>query len=115
MLTLLRMLLNNTEHLTSKVVQKTSFFGDFNDQPIPSTYSDITNDYDDNGTQIYASLMDNKGVEYEVAKNDENNNDDSIASDIEPPQTIVWKLNEWTEWEMKPKKGKLKKWNHTMK
>ena len=24
--------------------------GDFNDQPIPSTYSDLTNDYDDDGT-----------------------------------------------------------------
>ena len=31
-------------------------FGDFNDQPIPSTYSDITNDYDDDGTQIDAAL-----------------------------------------------------------
>ena len=38
-------------------------FGDFNDQPIPSTYSDLTNDYDDDGTQIDADLTDNKGVE----------------------------------------------------
>ena len=31
-------------------------FGDFNDQPIPSTYSDLTNDYDYDGTQIDATL-----------------------------------------------------------
>ena len=31
-------------------------FGDFNDQPIPSTYSDLTNDYDNYGTQIDAAL-----------------------------------------------------------
>ena len=37
-------------------------FGDFNDQPIPSTYSGLTNDYDNNGTQIDASLTDNEGV-----------------------------------------------------
>ena len=36
--------------------------GDFNDQPIPSTYSDLTNDYDENGTQIDSSLTDNKEV-----------------------------------------------------
>ena len=32
-------------------------FGDFNNQPIPFTYSDITNDYDDNYTPIKASLV----------------------------------------------------------
>ena len=37
-------------------------FGDFNDQPIPSTYSDLTNYYDDDGTQIDASLTYNQGV-----------------------------------------------------
>ena len=31
-------------------------FGDFNDQPIPSTYSDLTNDHDDYGTQIEVAL-----------------------------------------------------------
>ena len=36
-------------------------FGDFNDQPIPSTYSALTNDYDDDGTQIDADLTDNEG------------------------------------------------------
>ena len=35
-------------------------FGDFNDQPIPSTYSDLTNDYEDYGNQIDADLMYNK-------------------------------------------------------
>ena len=38
-------------------------FGDFNDHPIPSTYSDITNYYDGDGTQIDADLTDNEGVE----------------------------------------------------
>ena len=37
-------------------------FGDFNDQTIPSIYSDLTNDYDYNGTQIDDALTDNKGV-----------------------------------------------------
>ena len=32
---------------------------DFNNQPIPSTYSDITNDYDYDGTQIDAALTNN--------------------------------------------------------
>ena len=35
-------------------------FGEFNDQPIPSTYSDLTNNYDENGTQIDADLTDNE-------------------------------------------------------
>ena len=61
-------------------------FGDFNDQPIPSTYSDLTNDYDDDGTQIDAALTDNEGVEDSVVPNDENSNKDSLASDIDPPQ-----------------------------
>ena len=38
-------------------------FGEFNDQPIPYTYFDITNDYDNNGTQINAALTENEGVE----------------------------------------------------
>ena len=60
-------------------------FCDFNDQPIPSTYSDITNDYDDDVTQIDAALTDNEGVEDAVVPNDENNDEDSLASDIDPP------------------------------
>ena len=80
----------------------------FNDQPIPSNYSDLTNSYGDNGAQIYAALTDNEGVEDAVVPNDENNYDDSLASDIDPPKKIFWKLKEWTEWAMKLKKGKLK-------
>ena len=34
-------------------------FGDFNDQPILSTYSDLANDYYDNGNQIDAALPEN--------------------------------------------------------
>ena len=34
-------------------------FGDFNDQPIPSTYYILTNDYDYDGTQIESALTDN--------------------------------------------------------
>ena len=60
-------------------------FGDFNDQPIPSTYSDLTNDYDDDVTQIDAVLTDNEGVEYAVVTNDENNDEDCLASDIKTP------------------------------
>ena len=65
-------------------------FGDFNDQPIPSTYSDLTNDYDYDGTQIDAELTNNEGVEYAVVPNDENNDGDSLASDINPlPNNIL--------------------------
>ena len=68
-------------------------FGDFNDQPIPSTYSDLTNDYDDCGNQIDAALTDNKGVEDAVVPNDENNNEDSLDSCIDPPPKIIfWEL-----------------------
>ena len=73
-------------------------FGNFNDQPIPFTYSDLTNDYDDDGTQIDAALTDNKLVEDAVVTNYKSNNDDSLDSEIDPPQTIFWKLKEWTEW-----------------
>ena len=60
-------------------------FGDFNDQPIPSTYFDIKNDYDNYGTQIDAALTDNNVVEEAVVPNDENNNEYILASDIDPP------------------------------
>ena len=59
-------------------------FGDFNDQPIPSTYSDLTNDYEDDGTQIDADLMYNKVVEDEFVPYDENNDDARLSSDIDP-------------------------------
>ena len=83
-------------------------FSDFNDQPIPSTYSDIINDYDDYGTQIDAALIDNEGVEDAVVQNNENKNEDSLASYIDPPPKLFWKLKGWTEWVMKLKKGILK-------
>ena len=35
----------------------------------------------------------------------------ALLQTLTPPQTIFWKLKEWTEWEMKLKKGKLKEWN----
>ena len=57
-------------------------FGDFNDQPIPSTYYDLTNDYDDDVTKIDAYLMENKGVGDAVVPNNENNDDNSLASEI---------------------------------
>ena len=60
-------------------------FGDFNNQPIPSTYSDLTNDHDEDGTPIDAALADSKGVEDSIIPNHENNNNDSLASDIDPP------------------------------
>ena len=37
-------------------------FGDLNDKPTPPTYYDLTNDYDDDGTEIDAALTVNKGV-----------------------------------------------------
>ena len=67
-------------------------FGGFNDQPIPSTYSDLTNDYGNDGTKIDASLTDNEGVEDAVMPNDKKNNDNRFASDIDTPHTIFWKL-----------------------
>ena len=60
-------------------------FGNFNDQPISSTYSDLKNGYDDDVTQIETALTENKGVEDVVVPNEENNYDDSLASDIDPP------------------------------
>ena len=49
-----------------------------NDQPIPSIYYDLINDYDDDGTQIDDSLKDNKLVEDSVMPNYENNDDDIL-------------------------------------
>ena len=55
-------------------------------------------------------------MEDAVVKNDENNNKDSLASEIDPPpQNIFWKLKEWTEWTMKLKKGKLEEWTLKLK
>ena len=68
-------------------------FGDFNDQPIPSTYSDLTNDYADDGTQIDASLTDNEIVDDTVVPNDESNYEDSLAIEIDPPPPTLYSGN----------------------
>ena len=73
----------------TKVFPEDLIFGYFNDQPIPPIYSDLTNDYDEDGTRIDDSLTDNKGVEDSVVPNDENNNDESLASDIYHPQNNI--------------------------
>ena len=73
------------DNFNTKGCPEDHIFGDFNNQPIPSTYSDLTNDYDDNGTTIGASLEENEGVEDSVIPNDEKNDGDSLASDIDPP------------------------------
>ena len=49
----------------------------------------LKNDYDDNGTEIDAALMYNKGVEDSVVPNDEKNDEDSLASDIDPPPNNI--------------------------
>ena len=67
-------------------------FGDFNYQPIPSTYYNTTNDYDYDSTQIDSDLTNNEGVEYAVVKNDENNDDSILASEIDPPQTNLLEI-----------------------
>ena len=64
-------------------------FGDFTNQPIPSTYSDLKNSYDDDVTPIYSALTDNEVVEYPVVINDKNNDDNSLASDIDPPPYYI--------------------------
>ena len=60
--------------------------------PIPSTYSDITNDYDDYGTQIDSDLTENEVAEDAVVPNDEKNNEYSLASDIDPPPKHILKI-----------------------
>ena len=67
-------------------------FGDFNDQLIPSPYSDLTNDYDEDGTQIGDALTENEGVEDSVVPNDENNNGNNFASDIDPPPNNILEI-----------------------
>ena len=70
-------------------------FGYFNDQEISSNYYNFLNNYDEDnnhvtGTPVDNALLDNKGVEYLIMKNNEDINDeiiiidddDSLASDI---------------------------------
>ena len=64
-------------------------FGDFNNQPIPSIYSDLKNDNDEDGTQIDSSRAENGRVEDAVVPNDKNNNHNSLASDIDPPPNNI--------------------------
>ena len=64
-------------------------FADFYDQPIPSACFDITNDYDNDSTQIDADLTGNEGVEDAVVPNDENNDDGSLVSEIDTPQNNI--------------------------
>ena len=51
------------DNFNTKGCPEDLIFGDFNDQLIPSIYSDLTNDYDEDGTQIDTTLTDNEGVE----------------------------------------------------
>ena len=80
-------------------------FGDFNDQPITSNYYNLLN-YDDvnnvPGTPVDDALSDKEGLEYSVNQNDEYINykiiiiddDESLASDIDPSKTKLWILKE---------------------
>ena len=72
------------DKINAKSCPEDHIFGEFNDQPIPSTYSDLTNYYDDDGTKIDSALTDNKVVEDAVVPNDESNDEDSLVSDIDP-------------------------------
>ena len=67
-------------------------FGDFNNKPIPSTYYEFINDYDDDGTPIDAVLEHTKGFEDAFMLNVKDTNDkintdddDSLDSGVEPP------------------------------
>ena len=73
------------DNLNTRSFPEDLIFGDFNNQPIPSTCSDLTNDYDDYGNPINSALVENKWVEDAVVPNDENNYDNSLTSDIDPP------------------------------
>ena len=58
------------DNFNTKCFPEDLIFDDFNNQTIPSIDSDVTNDYDDDGTPIDTFLAENKGVEYSVVKND---------------------------------------------
>ena len=75
--------MNGTTRLTSKVVQMTLFLLTL--MINPSHPPTLTNDYDNDGNQIDADLTENEGVEDAVVPNDENNDEDSLAPDIDPP------------------------------
>ena len=52
---------------------------------MPSTYYDLTNDYNDYGDPIDNAIQTTKKWRKKSCQNDENNNDNSLASDIDPP------------------------------
>ena len=49
-------------NFSTKGCPEDPIFGDFNKQPTPSTYSDLINNYDDNGTPIDAYISEKEGV-----------------------------------------------------
>ena len=73
------------ETFNTKGCPEELIFGDFNNQTTPYTYSGLTNNYDGDGNPIDADLADKELVEDAIVKNDENNNEKSLASDIDPP------------------------------
>ena len=91
-------------HLQHQRISKRFFFGDFNDQPIPSNYYNFLNDDDDDvnnvpGTPVDNVLLDNKVVEDAVVPNYEDINDDiiiddddSLTSDIDPPKNEILEM-----------------------
>ena len=82
------------DNFNTKGCPEDLIFGVFNNQPIPSTYYDLTNDYDDNGTPIYADLENKKEGEDEVVPNYENNIYKSHASEIDPLQNEIMENEE---------------------
>ena len=104
-----------------KVCPEDLIFGDLNDQLIPSTYSDLTNDYDIYGTQIDADLTYNEGLEDSVVPNDKKNDEEILDSDIDPPKNIMETEgvdrmgNETKERKIEGVGLKLKEWTQTMK
>ena len=69
------------ENFNTKGCPEELIFGDFNNKPIPYTYSDFINDYDDGGTKIDSALADNKRVEDTVGPNYEDTNEKMTADD----------------------------------
>ena len=61
-------------------------FGDFNHQPIPSTYSYLTNDYDDNGTPTNNAIVDNEVAEDSVAPKDEKKTTTALLQTLTHPK-----------------------------
>ena len=58
------------DNFNTKGCPEDRIFGNFNNQPIPSTYSDFINYYCEYGTPIDAALADIKWLEDAVVPND---------------------------------------------